>query len=242
MSHRRLLTVEKGRPAVSLTSVSVEHHTLAGTVAALTDVNLRIEPGDYVALLGASGSGKITLLNVIGGLIVPSSGEVEVATQLLTELSETERARVRLEAKGIVFQDNNLIAEFNAIENVMLPLRARGWSRQTAELASQQLLSDVGLTGLELRRPVALSGGQKQRVGIARGLAGGRQILLADEPTGALDSESSQSVFELLKGIAGDGVAVVVATHDPIVMDYAGRVISIRDGCIVSDSLQASNA
>ncbi len=205
---------------------------------ALGDVSLRIEPGEYVALLGASGSGKTTLLNVIGGLVLPTAGDVEVADQQVTGLGETDRARLRLNEIGIVFQDNNLIAEFTALENVMLPLRARGWSRQKADDASNRLLSDVGLKGLEGRKPAELSGGQKQRVGIARGLAGGRKVLLADEPTGALDSVSSRSVFELLKSIASDGVAVVVATHDPIVMGYASRVISMRDGSAISDSIQ----
>lgn len=225
---------------ISLIHVSLEHHTAAGTVIALNDVSLRIDSGEYVALLGASGSGKTTLLNVIGGLVSPTAGDVEVANRELTSLGEAERARLRLNEIGIVFQDNNLIAEFTAAENVMLPLRARGWSPQKAHDAASRLLSDFGLTGLERRKPVELSGGQKQRVGIARGLAGGRQILLADEPTGALDSMSSRSVFELLKTISGHGVAVVVATHDPIVMNYASRVISIRDGSIIEDSSRAA--
>lgn len=201
-----------------------------------------IEPGEYVALLGASGSGKTTLLNVVGGLVAPTAGDVNVAGRQLTTLSETQRAELRLKEIGIVFQDNNLIAEFTAAENVMLPLRARGWSHQKANHAAHQLLLEVGLSGLESRKPVELSGGQKQRVGIARGLAGGRQILLADEPTGALDSVTSRSVFELLKTIAGHGVAVVVATHDPIVLDFASRMVSIQDGSIIGDSLLAAHA
>ena len=225
---------------ISLVHVSLEHQTAAGTVIALDDVTLRIDAGEYVALLGASGSGKTTLLNVIGGLVSPTTGDVEVANQELTGLGEAERARLRLNQIGIVFQDNNLIAEFTAAENVMLPLRARGWSAHEAFGAASQLLSDFGLAGLERRKPVELSGGQKQRVGIARGLAGGRQILLADEPTGALDSVSSRSVFELLGTIADQGVAVVVATHDPIIMNYAKRVISIQDGSIIEDSNRAA--
>ena len=225
---------------IFLTHVTLEHHTTAGRVVALGDVSLRIKPGEYVALLGASGSGKTTLLNVIGGLVMPTAGDVDVAGRQLTNLTETQRAELRLQKIGIVFQDNNLIAEFTAAENVMLPLRARGWSPQKANDESNKLLSEVGLSGLERRKPVELSGGQKQRVGIARGLAGGRRILLADEPTGALDSVSSRAVFELLKTIAGNGVAVVVATHDPIVLEYASRVVSIQDGSIISDSLLAA--
>lgn len=212
--------------------VSLEHQTGAGTVVALNDVTMRVDAGEFVALLGASGSGKTTLLNVIGGLVSPSAGDVEVASHELTGLNEAERAHLRLDHIGIVFQDNNLIAEFTAAENVMLPLRARGWSAQDAYREASELLASFGLAGLERRKPVELSGGQKQRVGIARGLAGGREILLADEPTGALDSVSSRSVFDLLKSVAAKGIAVLVATHDPIVMDYASRVVSIRDGVI----------
>ncbi|WP_161972417.1 ABC transporter ATP-binding protein [Glaciihabitans arcticus] len=227
---------------ISLSNITLEHHTAAGTVVALNDISLRIDSGEYVALLGASGSGKTTLLNVIGGLVLPTAGDVEVANRELSVLSESERARLRLHEIGIVFQDNNLIAEFTASENVALPLRARGWGPREAEAAASQLLSEFGLDGLERRRPVELSGGQKQRVGIARGLAGGRQILLADEPTGALDSVSSRSVFELLQNIAGQGVAVIVATHDPIIMNYASRVISIRDGSIMEDTVRVARS
>ena len=227
---------------IFLADVHLEHDTAAGTVVALANVNVRVYPGEYVALLGASGSGKTTLLNVIGGLVLPTAGDVEVAGHRISGADEAERARLRLSEIGVVFQDNNLIAEFTAIENVMLPLRARGWKKRDASEAAEKLLEDVGLNGLGHRRPAALSGGQKQRVGIARGLAGGRQILLADEPTGSLDSASSRSVFELLGAIAGQGVAVVVATHDPIIMQYVTRVISIQDGSIIDDSAADARA
>lgn len=224
---------------ISLTNVRLEHETPSGSVLAVDKVNLQVEAGEYVALLGASGSGKTTLLNLIGGLVSPTAGDVEVAGQRVNALTEAGAANLRLASIGIVFQDNNLIAEFSALENVMLPLRARGWTKQSAVSEATRLLTDVGLAGLEGRKPVELSGGQKQRVGIARGLAGDRRVLLADEPTGALDSTTSRAVFELLQTIASQGVAVVVVTHDPLVVEYASRVISIRDGTIIDDSVGA---
>ena len=206
------------------------------TVTALDKVNFEVSDGEFVAVSGASGSGKTTLLNVLAGLVEADSGSVTVADYQVHKLSESRRALMRLADVGVVFQDHNLIAEFDAAENVMLPLRARGWSAADAKTQAQASLTQVGLKGLGRRLPAQLSGGQKQRVGIARALVGGRMVLLADEPTGALDSENSVSVFELLREFARDGVAVVVATHDPLIRKYADRLIVMKDGRIVSDS------
>lgn len=224
---------------ISLTSVSVTHRTAAGVVHSLNDVNLAVETGEYVAVLGASGSGKTTLLNVIGGLIQPSAGDVEVAGKTITSLSENDRANLRLRSIGVVFQDNNLIAEFTALENVILPLSARGWHQSDAIAEAQRLLERFDIGPLANRKPFELSGGQRQRVGIARGLAGGRNILLADEPTGSLDTANSRAVFTLLGEVAAQGVAVVVATHDPNIERFASRVVSMRDGQIVADTRAA---
>lgn len=219
---------------IFLKDVTLSYRSNVETVTALETVTLRVLAGEFVAVFGASGSGKTTLLNVIAGLQVPDSGDVQVGEHEVQHLTESERAQMRLVDVGVVFQDDNLIPEFSALENVMLPLRARGWSATAAVELAQEYLVKVGLDGLGRRMPAQLSGGQKQRVGIARALVGGRRVLLADEPTGALDSETSRAVFELLGELAEQGVAVVVATHDPLVLEYAGRIVTVRDGQVLA--------
>jgi len=208
---------------------------------ALDSVDLHVAAGEFVALFGASGSGKTTLLNVIAGLQELNSGYVHVCGHAVHRLSESDRAHMRLTDVGVVFQDNNLIPEFTALENIMLPLRARGWSAAEATAQAEEMLGTVGLERLGRRMPAQLSGGQKQRVGIARAVVGGRKVLLADEPTGALDSETSRDVFALLRALSEQGVAVVVASHDPLVIEHASHVITIRDGR-VTDAKRAALA
>lgn len=221
---------------ISLRDVDLRFESEVETVTALDKVNLDVNSGEFVAVFGASGSGKTTLLNVLAGLIEADSGSIAIADYRVDELPESRRALMRLADVGVVFQDHNLIAEFDAAENIMLPLRARGWSAAEAKIQAQASLAQVGLEGLGRRMPAQLSGGQKQRVGIARALVGGRMVLLADEPTGALDNGNSIAVFELLLEFAQSGVSVVVASHDPLIRQYADRLITMQDGRIVSDS------
>lgn len=207
----------------------------AETVEAVRDVSLTAEAGEFVCLVGASGSGKSTLINLIAGLDVPDDGLVEVAGVDVGALGEGERAQLRLESIGVVFQDHQLVEEFTAAENVALPLEVRGMPSAQALAEAAGELARVGLTGLEDRRPSAMSGGQRQRVGIARALAGGRRIILADEPTGALDSENSQSLFELLARLSSEGTLVIVCTHDDLCRDFADSVYRMHDGYLAVD-------
>ncbi|TDL45295.1 ABC transporter ATP-binding protein [Microbacterium oleivorans] len=202
------------------------------TVDALAGVDFDASPGELVLVSGPSGSGKSTLLNVIAGLQKVESGSVQVGGADLNGLSDDDLARLRLEKVGVVFQENNLIAEFTVDENVQLPLRARRIGAQEAATLADAMLKEVGIGELGRRFPRQLSGGQRQRVGIARALVGDRSILVADEPTGALDSANSDSVFQLLRRLSDQGVCVVVASHDETAEGYADRTVQIRDGAI----------
>lgn len=199
-------------------------------VRALRGVSLSVEPGAMTCIYGSSGSGKSTLLNIIAGLDEPTSGDVHVLGTDIPALSWKERARFRLEHIGVVFQDNNLIAEFSALENVILPLQGQGHSLQQARRLAEAALEQLGVAEQTNKRPNKMSGGQRQRVGIARAIAGDKAVLLADEPTGALDSENSKALFQALAAIAEQGRTVLVATHDPLARGYAGHTSSLRDG------------
>lgn len=203
----------------------------AETITAVDAVTLDVAAGCFACVYGASGSGKSTLLNLIGGLDVADAGSITVGGFEMTHTSERARANIRLQAVGVVFQDHNLIAEFTAGENVFLPLLARGVPRATAVEEASAALGLVGIRELFHRRPLEMSGGQRQRVGIARALVGGRRVLLADEPTGALDSENSRTLFRMIAGLCHDlGAAAVIATHDPLASEFADTVLTMRDG------------
>lgn len=227
---------------VQLLDVSVRYKSAVETVTALDGVTLDLRGGEFLAVLGASGSGKTTLLNVIAGLQVPHSGSVSVAGQQIETLNSAKRARIRLERVGVVFQDHNLIQEFSAAENIEVPLRARGFSAQESRKLAGESLNLVGLPELGRRKPAQLSGGQRQRVGIARALAGGRQILVADEPTGSLDGTNSIAIFNLLSQLSSQGIAVIAATHDPEVHKWADRIVTMHDGAIKPRVVQTTEA
>ncbi|MDU5547881.1 MAG: ATP-binding cassette domain-containing protein [Cutibacterium avidum] len=184
--------------------------------------------------MGESGSGKSTLINLLAGLDVPDAGEIEVNRQRVSELDEAARARHRLEHVSVIFQDNNLIAEMTNIENVALPLWARGRNRAQGRRAAEDALARLGIDQLGDRRPSEVSGGQRQRVGVARALAGGQRVLLADEPTGALDSANSEELFKVFAALAHEqSMCVVVATHDPIAGRFCDSMTVLRDGEVV---------
>ena len=205
-------------------------------VHALRDVDLRVEAGELVAVMGPSGSGKSTLLTIAGTLEEPTSGETIVAGLEVSRLSRNERARLRRRSVGYVFQDFNLLAGLSAVENVALPLELDGVGARAAAASGQEALARLGLSDQADRYPDELSGGQRQRVAIARAVVGERRVVLADEPTGALDSVNGEGVMRLLRAACQRGVAGVVVTHDAQLASWADRVVFLRDGRIVDQT------
>ncbi|MBV9093533.1 MAG: ABC transporter ATP-binding protein [Streptosporangiaceae bacterium] len=217
----------------------------AAEVHALADVSLSVSEGSMVAVMGPSGSGKSTLLTIAGSLEEPTSGEVLVAGQALSKMSPNAKARLRRRAIGYVFQDFNLLPGLTAVENVALPLELDGVSARRARQAALQVLERLGLAARAGQYPDQLSGGERQRVAIARAMVGERRLLLADEPSGALDSANAEAVMRLLhdacKGKAageagGGGMAAVVVTHDAQLASWADRVVFLRDGQVVDQT------
>ena len=206
-----------------------------GRVKALRGVNLQIEKGDFVAITGASGSGKTTLLQMLGGLDTPDSGEIRFRGQTLSSMGDL--SSFRAQQVGFVFQSFHLLATLSACENVQVPMVESPLSRKDREQRAIQLLEQVGLGERVQHRPSELSGGERQRVAIARSLANDPDLLLADEPTGNLDRESTTMVMELLYRIhRANGTTLVLVTHDPSTADYARRRIVMSDGMVESDS------
>jgi putative ABC transport system ATP-binding protein len=210
----------------------------AGEVHALRGVNMSVEPGELVAVMGPSGSGKSTLLTIAGSLEEPTAGEVSVGGIPLARLSRNERAALRRRAIGFVFQDFNLLAGLTAAENVSLPLELDGTSVKAARVASTEALERLGLADRADRFPDELSGGERQRVAIARAVVGDRRLMLADEPSGALDSVNGEAVMRLVRDSCQGGVAGVVVTHDAQLASWADRVVFIRDGRIVDQTAE----
>jgi putative ABC transport system ATP-binding protein len=206
-------------------------------VHALNDVDLDILPGDFATLAGPSGSGKTTLLNMIGALDLPTSGEVTIEGQTLSELSKSELSDLRLTKVGFVFQSYNLIPVLSARENIEFVLELQGVSTTERRERAMVALADVGLKGMENRRPGALSGGQQQRVAVARALVSRPAIVLADEPTANLDSETALGLIDLMYRLNQEhGTTFLMGTHDPRVMEHSRRHIELVDGRISSDT------
>jgi putative ABC transport system ATP-binding protein len=224
--------------AVELRRVSKVYGTGAGEVHALRDVDMSVSNGELVAIMGPSGSGKSTLLTIAGSLEEPSSGEVLVGGSTLADLSPDDRARLRRRTIGYVFQDFNLLAGLTAVENVALPLELDGAGVKAAHKAGLAVLEELGLAGQAGRYPDDLSGGERQRVAIARAIVGDRRVVLADEPTGALDSVNGEAVMRLLRTACQRGVAGIVVTHDAQLASWADRVVFLRDGRIVDQTTQ----
>jgi len=211
-----------------------------GRTVALEDINLEIERGEFVAIVGASGSGKSTLMNIIGLLDSPSKGKYKFERSDVAKHSDREQAKIRRKKIGFVFQSFNLLQRHTAIENVMLPMVYARVDRFGREKAAAELLRRVGLEDRVYHYPNELSGGQMQRVAVARALANKPMLILADEPTGNLDSASGQKVLTLLEELHADGNTIVVVSHDDAVTDYAKRVITLKDGTIESDKKKPS--
>ena len=216
--------------------VSKTYGTGDATVHALLDVDLSVEAGAMVAVMGPSGSGKSTLLTIAGSLEEPDSGEVLVGGRSLARMSRGDKARLRRRSVGYVFQDFNLLPGLTAAENVALPLELDGVSAGKARAAGVQALTGLGLAERASRFPDQLSGGERQRVAIARAVVGDRRLLLADEPSGALDSVNAEEVMRLLHEACRRGVAAVVVTHDAQLASWADRVVFLRDGRVVDQT------
>jgi putative ABC transport system ATP-binding protein len=205
-------------------------------VAALRDIQLRVARGETAAIVGPSGSGKSTLLNLIGGLDRPSAGEIVVEGQALAGLSDDELTRLRRDKIGFIFQFFNLLPTLSSLENTALPLHLRGWPKKKAHQRARELLALVGLEARLDHLPDELSGGERQRVAIARALAVYPPILLADEPTGNLDTRSGQEILALIHDLHRRlGTTVLIVTHDPQVAASCARTVTLRDGRIEAD-------
>ena len=223
---------------IVLEATDLVHHLGqgAGRVQALKGVSLALKGGELVLLMGPSGSGKTTLLSILGCLMTPDAGTVKVGGQAVAALDAEALAKLRRERIGFIFQSYHLFPTLNAEDNVRLALDVRGERARAAKLAAREVLATVGLGHKRKSLPRELSGGEQQRVAIARAIVGKAQVILADEPTGALDRANGQAVMALLADIAKDPArAVLVVTHDPRILPFASRVIHIEDGRIVSE-------
>jgi len=224
---------------VRTTDLGKEYRLGEVVVPALQGINLELERGEFAAVLGPSGSGKTTLLNIIGALDKPTRGKVYVDSEDLTTMTDKDLTRLRRKKVGFVFQFYNLIPVLTAFENVELPMIISGVSRDDASKRAETLLDSVGLLKRAGHRPDELSGGEQQRVAIARALANAPSIILADEPTGDLDTSTGSQVMNMLHEMAKQqNTTVIVATHDSKIVDMAGRTLRMRDGRIITDEKQ----
>ncbi|MER6995440.1 ABC transporter ATP-binding protein [Streptomyces sp. NPDC000410] len=227
------------QPVLQLQQLARVHGSGATEVHALRGVDLTVFPGELVAVMGPSGSGKSTLLTIAGGLDTPSSGRVIVESTDITTADRKTLAALRRRSIGYVFQDYNLIPALTAAENVALPRELDGTSARKARQEAVAALEEMDLGHLADRFPDEMSGGQQQRVAIARALVGDRRLVLADEPTGALDSETGESVLALLRNRCDAGAAGILVTHEPRFAAWADRVVFLRDGAVVDQTLRS---
>ncbi len=228
-------------PLIRLISISRIYRLGAEEIHALKSITMDVRKNEYVALMGASGSGKSTLMNIIGCLDTPTSGFYSLNGLEVANLSDNELAEIRNKQIGFVFQTFNLIPRYSALENVALPLVYAGVTKEEREERAYQVLSDVGLADRIKHKPNELSGGQKQRVAIARALVNRPSIILADEPTGNLDSKTSAEIMELFDQIHQRGNTLIVVTHEEEIARRAYRIIRLRDGLIESDFVNVAS-
>ena len=220
---------------IELQNVYKIYQTGTEQIRALDGVTLTIDPGEYVAIVGQSGSGKSTLMNIIGCLDVPSKGDYRLEDQNILQMSDSRLSDIRNHQIGFVFQSFHLIGGLDALENVEMPLIYRGMGRRYRRKIAKDSLERVGLSQRVHHRPAEMSGGQQQRVAIARAIAAPPPLILADEPTGNLDSHSREDIINILQGLNREGHTVVLITHDPEIAACARRVVSMRDGRIIAD-------
>lgn len=221
---------------IRTTNLSKIYKMGSTTIKALQSVSIFIEKGEYVAFMGPSGSGKSTLMNIIGCLDTPTLGEYILNKQKVSDLAEHELAEIRNKEIGFVFQTFNLLPRVDALENVALPLIYAGYKKSERHEKAMNALKNVGLDDRAHHRPNELSGGQRQRVAIARALVNDPSIILADEPTGNLDSKTSYDIMELFQALHDKGNTIIMVTHEEDIAKYAHRIIRLRDGLVESDA------
>lgn len=223
------------QPVISLKNIKRAFHLGDETIHALKEINLDIYKNEYVALMGPSGSGKSTLMNILGCLDTPSSGQYFLEGNDVSKSSDNALAAVRNKQIGFIFQTFNLIPRLNTLENVALPLIYAGWSKKDREERAMQVLEQVGLANRMKHKPNELSGGQRQRVAVARALVNKPSLILADEPTGNLDTKTSYEIMKLFEEIHLNGNTLVVVTHEEDIAAYTHRIVRMRDGLVESD-------
>ena len=221
---------------INIINVSKKYSLGENSFLALDNVNLNINAGDFVSIMGSSGSGKSTLMNIVGCLDVPSSGDYKLNQDNISQLNSNELATVRNKKIGFIFQSFNLLPRLNALENVMLPLLYSGKSSDERKDLALNALTNVGLKDRINHRPNQLSGGQQQRVSIARAIVGTPKLILADEPTGALDSATSLEIMEIMQSLNQKGITIVLVTHESDIAEYGNRIIYMKDGKIIKDA------
>ncbi len=223
------------KPVIEIQGLYKDYNTPAGVFPVLKDVNLSIDEGDYVAIMGPSGSGKSTFMNILGCLDRPTKGEYKLDNQSVKSLSGNELAKLRNKTIGFVFQGFNLLARSSLLDNVSLPLVYASDSKSLRDEKSKKLLEKVGLGKYLNSKPNQISGGQQQRVAIARALVNQPRIILADEPTGNLDSKTSEEIMDLFNALNKEGITIIIVTHENDIADHASRQVRFLDGKIVGD-------
>ena len=226
---------------INISSISKEYVMGDNKLLALNNVDVSINEGEFVSIMGSSGSGKSTLMNIIGCLDVPSNGDYFFRDNNISSYSSNKLAELRNKDIGFIFQNFNLLPRLNALENVILPLLYSGKSKKERVELALKALKNVGLKDRTHHRPNQLSGGQQQRVSIARAIAGTPKLILADEPTGALDSSTSLEIMKILNDLNQTGITIVLVTHEDDIAKYGSRIIKMRDGKIIEDNKNVAN-
>ncbi len=232
-----------GQPVIKLENVWKIYNLDKVELSALRGINLDIAPGSFIAIMGPSGSGKSTLLNMVACLDFPTKGKVYLEGKDISSMSESQLAQFRGKKIGFVFQEFNLLSHLNALQNVMLPMIFQGKPAEERVKTATKLLEDVGLSGRITHQPSELSGGERQRVALARAFANDPDVIIADEPTGNLDSTTGKKIMELLQDFhKKEGKTLVVVTHDPNIAAYSEMIVNIKDGQIVANHNQAAKS
>ena len=226
---------------INIHAITKEYIMGDNKLLALNEVDVSIKEGEFVSIMGSSGSGKSTLMNIIGCLDVPSSGDYFFRDNNISNYNSNMLAELRNKDVGFIFQNSNLLPRLNALENVTLPLLYSGKNVKERTKLSMEALENVGLKDRTHHKPNQLSGGQQQRVSIARAIAGNPKLILADEPTGALDSYTSLEIMKILNDLNSNGITIILVTHEKDIAQYGSRIIKMKDGKIIEDKKNVSN-